>query len=248
MAQAAALQIIVIITIVLYMMALFFIFLYSITQAALVIRYLTQRSAARKNKIAAPVLSDYPFVTVQLPLYNERYVAARLIDTVAALDYPAGKLEIQVLDDSTDETASIIALKVAEWKAMGVDIIHIFRDDRTGYKAGALKEGLAISKGEFIAIFDADFLPGKEFLKNTLAYFNDSKVGMVQTRWEHLNRSYSLLTHLQAFGLDAHFSVEQAGRNVREGFINFNGTAGLWRKSCILDAGTKCSLGMAVRL
>jgi len=181
--------------------------------------------------------SLWPMVTIQLPLYNEYYVVERLIDHVAALDYPWQRLEIQVLDDSTDESFDIAAQAISDWQSKGLDIQHIRRPERIGFKAGALQYGLARAKGEFIAIFDSDFTPNPDFLKRTLPPFNDGKVGVVQSRWEHLNEEYSLLTRLQAFGLDAHFSVEQRGRNVNGHFINFNGTAGVWRKSCIEDAG-----------
>ena len=179
----------------------------------------------------------YPFVTIQLPVYNEFYVVERLIEAVSRLDYPIRKFEIQVLDDSSDDSFEIAAKKVEEVKSRGIDIVHIKRPNRKGFKAGALAYGLKIAKGEFTAIFDADFIPGEDFLKRTIPYFNDQKIGVVQTRWEHLNEDYSLLTRLQAFGLDAHFSIEQKGRNQGGHFINFNGTAGVWRNTCIEDAG-----------
>ncbi len=184
--------------------------------------------------------SDYIFdkvVTIQLPLYNEMYVIERLIDSVCAIDYPKDKLEIQVLDDSTDETTAIVAKAVEAKQKLGFDIVHIRRGSREGYKAGALKEGMKIAKGEFIAIFDADFIPQKEFLMKTLAHFTDEKVGMVQTRWEHLNGDYSIITKAQALALDGHFVIEQTVRNKSGFFINFNGTGGVWRKKCIEDAG-----------
>jgi cellulose synthase/poly-beta-1,6-N-acetylglucosamine synthase-like glycosyltransferase len=176
-------------------------------------------------------------VTIQLPIFNELYVVERLIDAVCTIDYPKDKLEIQVLDDSTDETVEIASRIVEEKKKLGFDISYIHREDRTGYKAGALKEGLAIAKGKYIAIFDADFIPRKNFLKKTLSFFNDDKVGMVQTRWEHLNGNYSILTKAQALALDGHFVIEQSVRNKAGFFINFNGTGGVWRKDCIEDAG-----------
>jgi len=166
-------------------------------------------------------LTEYPMVTIQLPIYNELYVVRRLIEASCAIKYPADKLEIQVLDDSTDETVN-----------------HVRRSTRNGFKAGALKEGLERAAGEFIAIFDADFIPREEFLMKTLPYFYaDKKIGMVQTRWEHLNSEYSLLTRTQAMALDGHFVIEQAIRNKAGFFINFNGTGGVWRKACIEDAG-----------
>ena len=182
-------------------------------------------------------LESYPVVTLQLPIYNEMYVIERLIKTVCEMDYPIDKLEIQVLDDSTDETVEIVANIVKEYQLRGFDIHHIHRTDRTGYKAGALKEGLKVAKGEFVGIFDADFIPRKNFLKIVLPFFKDPKIGMVQTRWEHLNRAYSLVTQIQALALDGHFVLEQQVRNKAGYFINFNGTSGVWRKECIFDAG-----------
>lgn len=176
-------------------------------------------------------------VTIQLPLYNELYVVERLINTVCEIDYPKDKLEIQVLDDSTDETVEITAKAVAEKQKLGFDIKHVRRGNREGFKAGALKEGLKSAKGEFVAIFDADFIPHKDFLKKTLSFFTDDKVGMVQTRWEHLNGDYSILTKAQALALDGHFVIEQTVRNKAGFFINFNGTGGVWRKSCIEESG-----------
>ncbi|NCS87892.1 MAG: glycosyl transferase family 2 [Ignavibacteria bacterium CG2_30_36_16] len=177
------------------------------------------------------------FVTIQLPLYNELYVVERIIDTTCEIEYPKDKFEIQVLDDSTDETVNIVAGIVEKKQAEGFNIYHIRRDSRKGFKAGALREGLKSAKGVFIAIFDADFIPKKDFLKKTLSFFTDDKVGMVQTRWEHLNGDYSILTKAQALALDGHFVIEQSVRNKAGFFINFNGTGGVWRKSCILDAG-----------
>jgi cellulose synthase/poly-beta-1,6-N-acetylglucosamine synthase-like glycosyltransferase len=161
----------------------------------------------------------------------------RLLDCIAQMDYPKEKLEIQVLDDSTDESFTITQQKVKTLQNQGLDIQHITRKDRKNFKAGALKEGLETAKGEYIAIFDADFLPQKEWLKQTVSHFNDEKIGVVQTRWGHINRDFSLLTKAQAFALDYHFSIEQVGRNSKGHFINFNGTAGIWRKACIYDAG-----------
>jgi len=177
------------------------------------------------------------YVTIQLPLYNELYVVKRLIDSVCKIEHPKDKLEIQVLDDSTDETTDIVAEIVVEKQKEGFDIKQIRRADRKGFKAGALKEGLKTAKGEFIAIFDADFQPKKDFLKKTLPFFSDENVGMVQTRWEHLNGNYSILTKAQALALDGHFVIEQNVRNKSGFFINFNGTGGVWKKSCIEDAG-----------
>lgn len=176
-------------------------------------------------------------VTIQLPLYNELYVADRLINTVCEIDYPKDKLEIQVLDDSTDETTAIVAQVVEQKQKEGFDIVHVRRGTREGFKAGALREGLKTAKGEFVAIFDADFIPHPDFLKKTLSFLSDEKVGMVQTRWEHLNGDYSILTKAQALALDGHFVIEQTVRNKAGFFINFNGTGGIWRKKCIEEAG-----------
>lgn len=180
---------------------------------------------------------EWPLVTIQLPMFNELYVVERLIGSICEIDYPKDKLEIQVLDDSTDETQALAKKLCLEYEAKGYDISYIHRVDRTGYKAGALKEGLKIAKGEFVAIFDADFVPKKDFLKRTVPHFQNEKVGMVQTRWEHINGDESYLTKAQAIALDGHFVIEQQVRNKAGFFINFNGTAGIWRKDCIIDAG-----------
>ncbi len=181
---------------------------------------------------------EWPHVTIQLPLYNELYVVERLLESISKLDYDLDKMEIQVLDDSTDESFEVAAKKIEALKQAGFDISHVKRPERKGYKAGALAYGMQDVKGEFIAIFDADFVPDPLFLRKTIPHFYASdKVGVVQTRWQHLNKNYSFLTKLQAFALDAHFTVEQVGRNTLGHFINFNGTAGVWRKSCIEDAG-----------
>ncbi len=186
---------------------------------------------------APPHVDEWPVVTVQLPVYNEMYVVDRLIDSICALDYPLDKLEIQVLDDSTDETREIVELAVRRQRARGFDITHVHRTDRTGYKAGALDAGLKVSKGEFIAIFDADFVPNPDFLRRTVPYFNDPDIAVVQARWGHINQPYSLLTRVQAILLDGHFVLEHGGRNRAGCFFNFNGTAGLWRRVAIDDAG-----------
>jgi cellulose synthase/poly-beta-1,6-N-acetylglucosamine synthase-like glycosyltransferase len=180
---------------------------------------------------------DEDIVTIQLPMYNELYVVERLINAVCKIDYPKDKLEIQVLNDSTDETIELVERLVQQKKAEGFDIQHIRRPNRQGFKAGALKEGLKTAKGKFIAIFDADFIPKRDFLTNTLKYFTSDKVGLVQTRWEHLNEDYSILTKIQALALDGHFVIEQTVRNKAGFFINFNGTGGVWKKDCIEDAG-----------
>ncbi|EDO26837.1 predicted protein, partial [Nematostella vectensis] len=180
---------------------------------------------------------EIPFITIQLPVYNELYVMERLLNNIVNIEYPKDKLEIQVLDDSTDESVISTAKQIERLQKTGIDIKHIQRENRIGFKAGALKEGLEKAKGEFIAIFDADFLPEKDWLLKTVPYFKNPEIGVVQTRWGHINRNYSTLTKIQAFALDAHFTLEQVGRNSQGHFINFNGTAGIWRKECIYDAG-----------
>lgn len=224
------------IILVVYGFCLVMIFYYSVVQLSLAISY---RRSKKKGLPPIPSfdLASAPKVTVQLPMYNEMYVAERIIETTAKFNYPKDKLQIQVLDDSTDETKDIIARKVAEIAAQGVNIQHVHRVDRTGYKAGALDAAMDQVEGEFIAIFDADFVPDEDFLLRTIPHFNHENIGVVQTRWGHLNKSYSVLTELQAFGLNGHFAIEQQGRNASGHFINFNGTAGIWRKTCIEDAG-----------
>jgi cellulose synthase/poly-beta-1,6-N-acetylglucosamine synthase-like glycosyltransferase len=218
-----------------YFISLTILFLFGSSGFVMIFYYLKHRD--KKIEKAGPLL-EFPPVTIQLPLYNEYYVAERLIDAACEIDYPRDRLEIQVLDDSTDETADIVARRVEHFAAKGFDIKHLRRDNRQGYKAGALKEGLLTATGDFIAMFDADFLPQKDFLMLTLPYFYlDPKIGLVQTRWEHLNRDYSFLTRVQAMALDGHFVIEQNVRNKAGFFINFNGTGGIWRKECILDAG-----------
>ncbi len=180
---------------------------------------------------------ELPRVTVQLPVFNELYVAERLIDAVAKMNYPKDRLEIQVLDDSTDETQQVCRRKVEEWKAKGVDVAYLHRTDRTGFKAGALHAGMKVAKGEFLAIFDADFVAQPDFLERTIHFFTDPKIGCVQTRWGHLNRDYSLLTYMQSVYLDGHFMMEHAARNRSGRFFNFSGTAGVWRRKAIDEAG-----------
>ncbi len=221
------------VVIILYSLPLLYIFFFSLGQLHLAWIYVRKPKA---NSTTELPVDYFPAVTIQLPIYNEKYVVERLLDAIAAIDYPADRLEIQVLDDSTDETSDLIEKKLAQLKT-GFKIHHIVRNNRLGFKAGALQNGLALAKGEFIAIFDADFLPQPDFLRKTVPYFVDRTVGAVQTRWGHLNRDYSLLTQLQAFGLNAHFSVEQTARNWSGSFINFNGTCGVWRKRCIEEAG-----------
>ena len=217
-----------------YIGCLLMIFFYSLTQLNMLryfLRYLNQK------KEIPPIPKNLPKVTIQLPIYNEFYVVERLLECITSLEYPQSLLQIQVLDDSTDESLAITKSLVIEYEKKGVPIEIITREKRKGFKAGALKNGLTKATGEFIAIFDSDFLPKPEWILKTISQFNDPKVGLVQTRWGHLNREYSILTKVQSFALDAHFILEQVGRNQQQHFINFNGTAGIWRKSCILDAG-----------
>jgi len=226
------------IIIVVYTISLLLIFIYAVAQLNLLFNYLTsKRKKTESESFDFSNPNEIPFITIQLPVYNEMYVMERLLDNIAKMDYPHDKLEIQVLDDSTDETVETTRKHIESLSVNGLDIKHITRTDRSGYKAGALKEGLKIAKGEYIAIFDADFLPKENWLKRTIPYFKDKTLGVVQTRWSHINRNYSILTKIQAFALDAHFTLEQVGRNSKGHFINFNGTAGVWRKSCIIDAG-----------
>ena len=193
----------------------------------------------RQNRPVPPARewAVWPRVTIQLPLYNERYVAERLIDEVCRLDYPRELLEIQVLDDSTDETVAVARHAVERQAALGCSIAYYHRDNREGYKAGALAEGLRQATGEFIAIFDADFLPPPDFLQKTLPYFLDPNVGMAQTRWNFINRNYSILTRVQSILLDGHFILESGARSRSGCFFNFNGTAGIWRRKAIENSG-----------
>jgi cellulose synthase/poly-beta-1,6-N-acetylglucosamine synthase-like glycosyltransferase len=193
-------------------------------------------NALRSRKKTKPEVADVdlPMVTIQLPLYNEKYVIERLLDATRNIEYPAHLLEVQILDDSTDETTETIREYIKKYNC-NFDLVR--REDRSGFKAGALAYGLEFAKGEFVAIFDADFIPSPKFLLETIPHFQDPKVGVVQTRWLHINEDQSLLTRAQALMLNTHFSVEQLGRHNADGFINFNGTAGVWRKACIADAG-----------
>ncbi len=221
-----------------YLICLTYITIYCLFQFHLLLHYRQGKRKELKDGGSKPELNGvYPFVTIQLPIYNEYYVVERLIDNICALDYPKDKFEIHVLDDSTDETLEISRNKVEEYKSKGFDIRLIERENRKGFKAGALKDAMKFVKGEFIAIFDADFLPDSSFLKNTIPHFKDSKIGVVQTRWGHINQKYSLITELQAFQLNVHFTVEQQGRESADYLLQFNGTAGVWRKQTIIDAG-----------
>lgn len=218
---------------------------YSLVMAVLLVYisnmvFLAWTGLKEQKKLSRPLpvsLNEWPRVTVQLPIYNEWYVAERLIESAAALEYPRHLLEIQVLDDSTDETVSLVAKKVKELRSQGVDVVHIHRENRDGFKAGALGHGLERSKGDFLAIFDADFLPNPDFLRLILPRFDHDRIAFVQARWGHLNRDYSLLTLLQSLSLDAHFAIDQLARSSSNYVFNFNGTAGVWRKTAIIDAG-----------
>lgn len=245
-----------------YLLTLSYVTVYCVLQFQLLWQYLRKASRLRRQQkqrrpfpaqerlSATPALvgaagqpvpgreaQEFPLVTIQLPLYNEKYVVERLIDRVCAFDYPRDRFEIQVLDDSTDETVDLVEKKVAHYRSLGFRIEQIRRIERQGYKAGALRDAMPLARGEFIAIFDADFLPEPDFLRRTLPYFQDARVGVVQTRWAHLNENYSLLTRLQAVQLNVHFSVEQYGRMAGHQFLQFNGTAGVWRRETIDAAG-----------
>jgi cellulose synthase/poly-beta-1,6-N-acetylglucosamine synthase-like glycosyltransferase len=202
--------------------------------------WLVYQYMKHKDRVPGPPspVTEWPVVTIQLPIYNEMYVADRVIDAVCAIDYPREKLQIQVLDDSTDETCDIAQLAVQRQAGRGFDISYLHRADRTGYKAGALDAGLQVARGEFVAIFDADFVPPADFLLRTVPYFTtDDRLAVVQARWGHLNHDYSMLTRVQAILLDGHFVLEHGGRNRAGCFFNFNGTSGVWRKTAIADGG-----------
>ena len=222
----------------LYTVSLITFFIFSLVQLNLLFNYLTNKNITNNHsKWNFNSKSVIPYVTVQLPVYNEFYVIKGLLNSIEKIKYPKEKIELQVLDDSNDESSKLIEQITKKMKRKGINIHHIRRNNREGFKAGALKEGLKKAKGEFIAIFDSDFLPNKDFLINTIPYFKNPKIGMIQTRWGYLNKDYSILTKIQAFALDAHFTLEQVGRNVKKHFINFNGTAGVWRKKTIIDSG-----------
>ena len=221
---------------IIYSLNLLFVFSFSLAQLSLVYHYLF----SKRNKNLPPykiVDENLPICTIQLPIYNEMYVVERLFESISKINYPKNKLEIHVLDDSTDETQTLVKQLVTNLKNENFDIKIITRPNRIGYKAGALANATINAKGQFIAIFDADFIINPNFLLETLPYFQDSEIGMVQTKWLHLNENFSLLTQLQAFGLDAHFSIDQVGRNIGGYFSNFNGTGGIWRKICIEQTG-----------
>ena len=221
-------------TLVSYFFVLIILAVYGWHRYYLVYLYMRNRD---REPIAGPPLDPTPIVTIQLPLYNEMYVADRLIEAVCRIEYPRDRLEIQVLDDSTDETRGIAELAARRLAAEGVDIKYQHRADRHGYKAGALEAGLRTARGEFVAIFDADFIPPRDFLTRLMPHFGDPGVGMVQARWGHINQDYSLLTKIQSILLDGHFVLEHGGRNRSGLFFNFNGTAGVWRRAAIDEAG-----------
>ena len=228
-----------------YGMASFGLFLYGMNCYVLLVLFFRHRRGEERANAsflegywATTSMDALPRVTTQLPIYNEKYVVERLLARVVAMRYPREKHQIQVLDDSTDDTRELVASLVERYRDEGVDIVHVTRDDRSGYKAGALNCGLASAKGEFLAVFDADFMPEDDFLLATVPHFSEhARIAMVQTRWGHVNRNYSLLTRAQSVGIDGHFVIEQGARTWQGLFMNFNGTAGVWRKTAILDAG-----------
>ncbi|MEO0089206.1 MAG: cellulose synthase family protein [candidate division WOR-3 bacterium] len=219
---------------ILYFVILAILSLYGIHRYFLIFLYLKGRKKVIKPK---SYFKELPKVTIQLPIYNEKFVCERLINSVCQIDYPLDKLEIQVLDDSTDETQEILKRLVKKYQEKGINIKYFHRNNREGYKAGALQRGLMKAEGDFIAVFDADFIVPRDFLLKTIHYFTDEKVGMVQTRWGHINKNYSLLTRLQAILLDGHFIIEHIARSHNNLFFNFNGTAGIWRKKTLLQTG-----------
>ena len=223
---------------IVYSISLILVLFYSLSQLNLLWNYVQYKKKKEKHPLLDLTKPEsVPFITIQLPVFNELYVMERLLKCINQIEYPREKLEVQVLDDSTDESVELTRGLVEDLKIDGLDIVQIRRKNRVGFKAGALKEGLSSAKGEFIAIFDADFLPQSNWLLQTVSQFENEEIGIVQTRWSHINRDYSILTQVQAFALDAHFTLEQVGRNSKGHFMNFNGTAGVWRKTCILDAG-----------
>src|ERR1700730_16797955 len=217
-----------------YFLVLTILAMYGIHRYALVYHYFKNHKHVPGPP---PEVTGWPRVTVQLPIYNERYVIERLVEAVAQFDYPRELLEIQVLDDSTDETQVVARNCVERYQDLGVSITYIHRDHREGFKEGALQEGLVLATGEFVSIFDADFIPPVDFLRRTMPYFVDPKLAMVQTRWSYVNRNYSALTEVEAILLDGHFAIEHSSRFRSRLFFNFNGTAGMLRRTSIEDAG-----------
>jgi len=230
--------------ILVYAVDILLLFYYGLHAYAMVGLYLKNNhrcqsdSQENKNLLAKSKMRGWPKVTIQLPMFNEYYVIDRLIDATIKLDYPKNKLEIQILDDSTDDSRLVAQKKVKEYKKKGFDITYIHRTNRDGHKAGAMREATKVAKGQYIAVFDADFLPNPQFLKKTVPhFFTNPNIGMVQTRWSHINEDYSILTKAQSIGIDGHFMVEQVARNGSDLWMNFNGTAGIWNRECIEDAG-----------
>jgi cellulose synthase/poly-beta-1,6-N-acetylglucosamine synthase-like glycosyltransferase len=219
-----------------YLLVIVGLALYGLYDLMTTILYLRTRTPPKHDK-TVPLPKHWPPVTIQLPIFNEKYTVERLLSAVTRLDYPGDRLQIQVLDDSTDDTADLARRLVAEYRSRGADISWIHRSDRKGYKAGALNEGLRGATGELIGIFDADFVPKPDWLRKTVPLFHNRKLGCLQTRWGHTNRKYNSLTRAEAMGIDGHFVVEQTVRSSNDFFLNFNGTAGLWRRACIEDSG-----------
>ena len=219
-----------------YLVIILWLALYGINNLVNAILYLKIKKTLRHKKNVSPP-KKWPQVTVQLPIFNEKYTVERLLDAVTKMEYPADCLQIQVLDDSTDDTAELVSRLVNDYQDQGINIHWLHRTNRRGYKAGALFEGLSQATGELIAIFDADFVPKPDWLRKTVPLFQNSALGCLQTRWGHTNRKYNSLTQAEAMAIDGHFIVEQTARSRNDFFLNFNGTAGLWRRACIEDAG-----------
>lgn len=219
----------------LYLLIIFILSMYGFHNLMNALLYLNSRSTIQKRKVGP--MTRYPSVTIQLPIFNEKYTIERLLKAVTSLDYPSDCLQIQVLDDSTDDTAALAKTLVDEYKAQGINIEWMHRTNRQGYKAGALAQGFHAASGELIAIFDADFIPKPDWLIKTVPLFQNPRLGCLQTRWGHTNRKFNSLTQAEALAIDGHFIVEQTVRSQNDFFLNFNGTAGIWRRSCIEDAG-----------
>ncbi len=220
----------------LYTLCMLALFLFGLNSLLLSFLYLLNRRKPRVKTVSQQP-AEWPLVTIQLPIFNERYMVQRLLEAVTALDYPPERLQIQVLDDSTDATVDLVRPLVDAYQRQGVNIQYAHRSDRSGFKAGALEEGLCTATGEFVAVFDADFVPEPDWLRKVIPYFHDPQVGFVQTRWRHINDKFSLLTRLQSLALDGHFVVEQTARFTSGLFMGFNGSAGIWRRTAIEDAG-----------
>src|SRR5512141_735470 len=223
-----------------YLVVLLWLATYGVSNLINALLYLKTKLTLKpiiKPKTAPRLVTEWPAITVQLPIYNEKYTVERLLRAVTQLDYPADRIQFQVLDDSTDDTAKLVRGLVDEYKAQGINIAWMHRTNRSGYKAGALSDGLKTATGEFLAIFDADFVPKSDWLKKTVPLFQERRLGCLQTRWGHTNRKYNSLTRAEAMAVDGHFIVEQTARSRNDLFLNFNGTAGLWRRACIEDAG-----------